>query len=86
MQTHPREDATVTVLHHQLMKYHQSQMNRREPTADQRDNATYSSSSELANITSALNISASRNDSDFSMSDVGGSQPPSYMESINEES
>ena len=49
------------------------------------DNATYSSSSELANITSALNISASRNDSDFSMSDVGGSQPPSYMEPINEE-
>src|SRR6266511_1904197 len=48
------------------------------------DNATYSSSSELANMTSALNISASQNDSDFSMSDIGGSQPP-HMESINEE-
>ena len=38
------------------------------------DNAT--SSSELVNITSSL---ASRNDSDVSMFDVGGSQPPSYM-------
>ncbi|CAG8449793.1 11851_t:CDS:2 [Ambispora leptoticha] len=51
------------------------------------DNATYSSSSELANMTSALNISASQNNSDLSMPDIeGGSQPPSYMESINEES
>ncbi|CAG8653979.1 7357_t:CDS:1, partial [Diversispora eburnea] len=50
------------------------------------DNATYSSSSELANITSGLNISASQNSSDFSMPDVGGSsQLPSYMEPINEE-
>ncbi|CAG8638332.1 10079_t:CDS:2, partial [Diversispora eburnea] len=47
------------------------------------NNVTYESSSELINITSALNISASQNDSDFSMPDVvGGSQP---LESINEE-
>ncbi|CAG8636171.1 3278_t:CDS:2, partial [Diversispora eburnea] len=46
------------------------------------DNATYSSS-ELINITSALNISASQNDSDFSMPDVGGGSQP--LESINEE-
>ncbi|CAG8661345.1 13_t:CDS:2, partial [Diversispora eburnea] len=37
-----------------------------------RDNVTYESSSELINITSALNISVSQNDSDFSMPDVGG--------------
>jgi len=49
------------------------------------DNARYLSSSELANIASSLNISASQNDSDVSMFDVEGSQPPSYMESINEE-
>ncbi|CAG8613223.1 7811_t:CDS:2, partial [Diversispora eburnea] len=37
-----------------------------------RDNVTYESLSELINITLALNISASQNDSDFSMPDVGG--------------
>ncbi|CAG8621730.1 9664_t:CDS:2, partial [Diversispora eburnea] len=35
------------------------------------DNATYLSSSELANITSGFNISASQNSSDFSIPDVG---------------
>ncbi|CAH1769952.1 303_t:CDS:2, partial [Entrophospora sp. SA101] len=49
------------------------------------DNVRYLSSSELANITSSINISASQNDSDVSMFDVEDSQPPSYMESINEE-
>ncbi|CAG8651731.1 4656_t:CDS:2, partial [Diversispora eburnea] len=48
-----------------------------------RDNVTYESSSKLINITSALNISASQNDSDFSMPDVGGGSQP--LESINEE-
>ncbi|RHZ78156.1 hypothetical protein Glove_167g40 [Diversispora epigaea] len=41
-------------------------------------------SSNLTNITRP-NISLSRNESDISMQDVGGSQPLSYMESINEE-
>ncbi|CAG8579186.1 2534_t:CDS:2 [Ambispora leptoticha] len=42
---------------------------------------------DLTDITSTLNISASQNNSDLSMPDIeGGSQPPSYMESINEES
>jgi hypothetical protein len=46
------------------------------------DNATYSSSSDLINSALALNITASQNDSDFSMPDVeGGSQP---LEPINE--
>ena len=45
------------------------------------DNATYSSSSELANMISSLNT---RSDSDLSMPDVGDSQPP-HMEPINEE-
>ncbi|CAG8658190.1 9597_t:CDS:2, partial [Diversispora eburnea] len=48
-----------------------------------RDNVTYESLSKLINITSALNISASQNDSDFSMPDVGGGSQP--LESINEE-
>ncbi|CAG8591135.1 11381_t:CDS:2 [Ambispora leptoticha] len=43
------------------------------------DNVTYSSSSDLANITPTLNMYASQNDSDFSMPDGGGSQP---LESI----
>ncbi|CAJ0640703.1 13190_t:CDS:2 [Entrophospora sp. SA101] len=46
---------------------------------------TYLSSSELANIPTSLNMSASQNDSDVSMFDVEGSQPPSYTEAINEE-
>ncbi|CAG8629948.1 1739_t:CDS:2, partial [Diversispora eburnea] len=41
-------------------------------------------SSNLTNITRP-NIFLSRNESDISMQDVGGSQPLSYMESINEE-
>ncbi|CAG8802762.1 26399_t:CDS:2 [Gigaspora margarita] len=49
------------------------------------DNATYSSSSELANITSKLNTSILRSDSDLSMPDIGSSQPPTCMENINEE-
>jgi len=48
------------------------------------DNATYSSSSELANMISKLNTSTSRSDSDLSMPDVGDSQPP-QVEPINEE-
>ncbi|CAH1770522.1 3871_t:CDS:2, partial [Entrophospora sp. SA101] len=49
------------------------------------DSGTYLSSSELANIPTSLNMSASQNDSDVSMFDVEGSQPPSYTEAINEE-
>ncbi|CAG8806796.1 5810_t:CDS:2 [Cetraspora pellucida] len=45
------------------------------------DNAIYSSLTNLANTTSTPNISASQNDSDISMADVGGSQP---LEPINE--
>ncbi|RHZ66455.1 hypothetical protein Glove_307g46 [Diversispora epigaea] len=41
-------------------------------------------SSNLTNITRS-NISLPCNESDISMQDVGGSQPLSYMESINEE-
>ncbi|CAG8651563.1 4203_t:CDS:2, partial [Paraglomus brasilianum] len=48
------------------------------------DNATYSSSSELANMISKLNTSTSCSDSDLSMPDVGDSQPP-QVEPINEE-
>ncbi|CAG8687923.1 5277_t:CDS:1, partial [Ambispora leptoticha] len=48
------------------------------------NNATYSSSSELANMISKLNTSTSRSDSDLSMPDVGDSQPP-QVEPINEE-
>ncbi|CAG8540758.1 12118_t:CDS:2 [Cetraspora pellucida] len=48
------------------------------------NNVTYLSLSNLANITSNPNISASQNDSDISMPDIGGSQP-SCMENINEE-
>ena len=46
--------------------------------------ATYSSSSELANMTSNLKITTSRNNSDYSMPDVEDSQPP-QVEPINEE-
>ncbi|KAF0452014.1 hypothetical protein F8M41_001950 [Gigaspora margarita] len=45
------------------------------------DNVIYSSLTNLANTTSTPNISASQNDSDISMADVGGSQP---LEPINE--
>ncbi|KAF0529169.1 gag-pol fusion protein [Gigaspora margarita] len=45
------------------------------------DNAIYSSLTNLANTTSTPNISASQNDSDISMADIGGSQP---LEPINE--
>ncbi|RIB24317.1 hypothetical protein C2G38_2070217 [Gigaspora rosea] len=48
------------------------------------DNTTYLSLPNLANTTSTPNISLSRNDSDISMPDIGGSQP-SCMENINEE-
>ncbi|CAG8762721.1 12866_t:CDS:2, partial [Cetraspora pellucida] len=44
---------------------------------------TYKFSSDLTSITSALNISASQNDSDFSMADAGGDSQ--LLESINEE-
>ncbi|CAJ0845739.1 14614_t:CDS:2, partial [Entrophospora sp. SA101] len=54
-------------------------------TNENLDSGTYLSSSELANIPTSLNMSASQNDSDVSMFDVEGSQPPSYTEAINEE-
>ncbi|CAG8800800.1 9260_t:CDS:2, partial [Cetraspora pellucida] len=49
------------------------------------DNATYSSLSNLVNTTSTPKISASQNDSDISMPNIEGSQPPSCMKNINEE-
>ncbi|CAG8721217.1 11508_t:CDS:2, partial [Ambispora leptoticha] len=47
------------------------------------DDTTYEFSSDLTSITSAFNISASQNDSDFSMADAGGDSQ--LLESINEE-
>ncbi|KAF0420610.1 hypothetical protein F8M41_006925 [Gigaspora margarita] len=39
-----------------------------------------------SNLTSdLLNLSLTRNDSDISMPDIGGSQPPSCMENTNKE-
>ncbi|CAG8589042.1 1259_t:CDS:2, partial [Scutellospora calospora] len=48
------------------------------------DNVTYLSLPNLANTTSTSNISASQNDSNISMPNIGGSQP-SCIENINEE-
>ncbi|CAG8708782.1 28251_t:CDS:2 [Dentiscutata erythropus] len=92
MQTHPPEDVTVTVPHHQLTNAVGHSLanvndvcgdsgNNTNDASGNLSNVTYSSSSELINITSALNLSASQNDSDLSMPDIGGP-----LESINEES
>ncbi|CAG8521618.1 12219_t:CDS:2, partial [Acaulospora morrowiae] len=43
-----------------------------DDTGGNLDDTTYEFSSDLTSITSALNISASQNDSDFSMADAGG--------------
>ncbi|CAG8577848.1 478_t:CDS:2 [Scutellospora calospora] len=48
------------------------------------DNATYLSLPNLANTISTSNISASQNNSNISMLDIGGSQP-SCIENINKE-
>ncbi|RIB08436.1 hypothetical protein C2G38_2252023 [Gigaspora rosea] len=50
------------------------------------DSSNYEVAVSGSNLTpDLLNLSLSRNDSDISMPDIGGSQPPSCMENINEE-
>ncbi|CAG8804743.1 25733_t:CDS:2, partial [Gigaspora rosea] len=50
------------------------------------DSSNYEVAVSGSNLTpDLLNLSLSRNESDISMPDIGGSQPPSCMENINEE-
>ncbi|RIB20441.1 hypothetical protein C2G38_2244572 [Gigaspora rosea] len=50
------------------------------------DSSNYEVAISSSNLTpDLLNLSLSRNESDISMPDIGGSQPPSCMENINEE-
>ncbi|RIB26544.1 hypothetical protein C2G38_2030122 [Gigaspora rosea] len=49
------------------------------------DSSNYEVAVSGSNLTpDLLNLSLSRNESDISMPDIGGSQPPSCMENINE--
>ncbi|CAG8684947.1 5879_t:CDS:2 [Dentiscutata erythropus] len=69
MQTHPPEDVAVTRVPSRRDEY------------SNRDNINSAVGHSLANVNDVLNLSASQNDSDLSMPDIGGP-----LESINEES